>query len=156
MPRRSSKKAEVLEIGSIETIVTPKKEQAVKVEATELITKIEKSYQAKSKTKIKPKEHIASDDEPLVTPKKSPSKLKINRVKAKAVLEEQAPKQTKAPAKRKIGEDEKDADEKKAPKKRKTKEEKEAEAMPLAARTLVATLKKAMHIGAHVSGAGGE
>lgn len=42
-----------------------------------------------------------------------------------------------------------------APKKRKTKEEKEAEAMPLAARTAVSSLKKAMYIGAHVSGAGG-
>ncbi|KAK3941579.1 xylose isomerase-like protein [Diplogelasinospora grovesii] len=42
------------------------------------------------------------------------------------------------------------------PKKRKTKAEKEAEDMvPLAARTAVSSLKKAMYIGAHVSGAGG-
>lgn len=44
---------------------------------------------------------------------------------------------------------------KKVTKKRKTKEEKEAETMPLAERTLVSTLKQAIHIGAHVSGAGG-
>ncbi|CAM6109391.1 unnamed protein product [Calypogeia fissa] len=47
------------------------------------------------------------------------------------------------------------ADTPKAKTKRKTKEEKEAEAMPLAARTSVETLKRAMYIGAHVSGAGG-
>ncbi|KAI9739901.1 MAG: hypothetical protein M1818_004957 [Claussenomyces sp. TS43310] len=45
--------------------------------------------------------------------------------------------------------------EKKAKKPRKTKEEKEAEAMPLAARTAVQGLKRAMYIGAHVSAAGG-
>jgi len=46
--------------------------------------------------------------------------------------------------------------EKPAPKKRKTKKDKEAEAMPLAQRTTVSSLKRAMYIGAHVSGAGGE
>lgn len=46
-------------------------------------------------------------------------------------------------------------DEKKPIKKRKTKEDKNAETMPLAGRTLVSTLKKAVHIGAHVSAAGG-
>jgi AP endonuclease-1 len=40
-------------------------------------------------------------------------------------------------------------------KKRKTKAEKEEEAMPLASRTAVSTLQKGMHIGAHVSAAGG-
>jgi AP endonuclease-1 len=44
---------------------------------------------------------------------------------------------------------------KKVQRKRKTKEEKEAEAMPLAARTAVNTLKKAMYLGAHISAAGG-
>lgn len=42
------------------------------------------------------------------------------------------------------------------PKKRKTKKEKEDEAMPLAERTAIASLKRAMYIGAHVSGAGGK
>ncbi|KFH42667.1 DNA-like protein [Hapsidospora chrysogenum ATCC 11550] len=42
-----------------------------------------------------------------------------------------------------------------APKKRKTKKEKEEEAMPLAARSAITALKKAMYIGAHVSAAGG-
>jgi AP endonuclease 1 len=65
----------------------------------------------------------------------------------------------KAKSKRKIEVDEgveQEVDIKKVKKKRKTKEEKEAEAMPLAARTSIQTLKKAMYIGAHVSGAGGK
>lgn len=66
----------------------------------------------------------------------------------------------KAPVKRKLkeeeDEDEEDKEEKKVTKKRKTKEEKETETMPLVERTLVSTLKKAVYIGAHVSGAGGK
>lgn len=42
-----------------------------------------------------------------------------------------------------------------APKKRKTKKDKEKDMAPLAERTAVSSLKKAMYIGAHVSGAGG-
>lgn len=42
-----------------------------------------------------------------------------------------------------------------AAKKRKTKAEKEDEKMPLAARTVISSMKRAMYIGAHVSGAGG-
>lgn len=45
--------------------------------------------------------------------------------------------------------------EKPAAKKRKTKAEKEEENMPLAARTVISSMKRAMYIGAHVSGAGG-
>ncbi|KND90396.1 DNA-(apurinic or apyrimidinic site) lyase 1 [Tolypocladium ophioglossoides CBS 100239] len=43
----------------------------------------------------------------------------------------------------------------KAPKKRKTQAGKDAASMPLAERTAVSSLKKAMYIGAHVSAAGG-
>lgn len=42
-----------------------------------------------------------------------------------------------------------------AAKRRKTKAEKEEENMPLAARTVITSMKRAMYIGAHVSGAGG-
>ncbi len=42
-----------------------------------------------------------------------------------------------------------------AAKKRKTASKKDEDAMPLAARTAIASLKRAMYIGAHVSGAGG-
>ncbi|KAJ4421995.1 DNA-(apurinic or apyrimidinic site) lyase [Gnomoniopsis sp. IMI 355080] len=51
------------------------------------------------------------------------------------------------------GEDAKE--EEPAPKKRKSKKDKEDDMAPLAARTAVSSLKKAMYIGAHVSGAGG-
>jgi AP endonuclease 1 len=47
------------------------------------------------------------------------------------------------------------AEDAKPVKKRKTAKEKALDTMPLAQRTLVSTLKKAMHIGAHVSSAGG-
>ncbi|KAM0133879.1 hypothetical protein ACHAO1_006001 [Botrytis cinerea] len=84
-----------------------------------------------------------------------PKTAKIVNVKKEAAVATK----NKAPVKRKLKEEEdegeEDREEKKTTKKRKTKEEKEAESMPLAERTLVSTLKKAVHIGAHVSGAGG-
>ncbi|KUI53908.1 DNA-(apurinic or apyrimidinic site) lyase 1 [Cytospora mali] len=52
-------------------------------------------------------------------------------------------------------EEDEEENEKPQPKKRKTKKEKEDDAMPLAERTVVSSLKRAMYIGAHVSGAGG-
>ncbi|CAN8098933.1 unnamed protein product [Discula destructiva] len=52
-------------------------------------------------------------------------------------------------------EEEEKIDVKPTPKKRKTKEDKQAEMVPLAARTAISSLPKAMYIGAHVSGAGG-
>lgn len=163
MPRRGSRKTEdtVLDVRTteIEVIVasTPKKgRKVVKVEATETITEVAKSPANSSKKRVKKEEH--SDEDNTETPKK-PAGPKINKVKSKAVLEEEAnSKLKKTPAKRKVkAEDDEDeeADKGKAKKKRKTKEEKEAEAMPLAARTVISTLKKSMHIGAHVSGAGG-
>ncbi|OBT93112.1 hypothetical protein VE01_08969 [Pseudogymnoascus verrucosus] len=67
------------------------------------------------------------------------------------------------PTKRKIKDEDSDDEEekiiekpaKKPVKKRKTKEEAENDAMPVAARTAVATLKRKMYIGAHISAAGG-
>jgi hypothetical protein len=93
-------------------------------------------------------------------------KAKATKTKAEAVT----PKKKAAGKKRKAADDtegedhecdshneaEPDEKEKPAPKKRKTKKDKEAEAMPLAQRTAVSSLKRAMYIGAHVSGAGGE
>jgi AP endonuclease-1 len=163
MGRKSIPKADnkVAGIGTIDntatSVATPKKgRKAVKAEASGVTEKAEKGSPAK--TTRKGKVEIESDEESIEVPKKSPAKIKINRVKSKIVLDEdKAPKQKKAPAKRKTKteDDEEDADDTKAKKKRKTKEEKEAEAMPLAVRTVIGTLKKAMHIGAHVSGAGG-
>ncbi|KAK3329625.1 xylose isomerase-like protein [Apodospora peruviana] len=48
-----------------------------------------------------------------------------------------------------------DETKKPTPKKRRTKAEKEEDNMPLAPRTAISSLKRAMYIGAHVSGAGG-
>ncbi|ELR03378.1 hypothetical protein GMDG_06119 [Pseudogymnoascus destructans 20631-21] len=66
------------------------------------------------------------------------------------------------PTKRKIKDEDSDDEKKivekpakKAVKKRKTKEETENDAMPVAARTAVTTLKRKMYIGAHISAAGG-
>jgi AP endonuclease-1 len=155
--------SKVLEAEATEGVVTPlstakKVRKALKIESVEVVTEVEKSTPARNRKKVKAE--VDSDDEDIVPSTKSPAKIKIYKIKTEAVLEEeQAPKAKKAPAKRKAkteGDgDEKAAEEHKVKKKRKTKEEKEAEAMPLAERTVIGTLKKAMHIGAHVSGAGG-
>jgi AP endonuclease-1 len=145
----------MIESESIATATTPKKgRRAVKV--------VEPGVVAKSTakpTKQKLKAELEYEEESIEAPDGS-LKIKINRVKAEAVLEEgKAPQSKKASAKRKakIAEDDEDevSEEKKVKKKRKTKEEKEAETMPLAARTAIKGLKKALYIGAHVSGAGG-
>ena len=136
-----------------ETIATPKKgRKAVKVEAADAVVK----SPAKSTKKVKIDIDYEGDN--IEVPKGSP-KIKINRVKAKAIFEEKKPK--KASSKRKVkaeddeDENEEGAGEKIVTKKRKTKEEKEAESIPLATRTSIELLKKGMYIGAHVSGAGG-
>jgi len=155
MSRRSSKKLNVQNtaVDNDGPTITPKKgRKVVPVQTTTVITEI------KTTSKAKPKKQVISDvdtdDEPLsAAVKQTATSRKINRVRAKTVPEEEeVPK--KATAKRKAKVEKEDVD-RKAPKKRKTKEEKEAETMPLATRTLVGTLKKAMRIGAHVSGAGG-
>ncbi|KAL1870476.1 DNA-(apurinic or apyrimidinic site) lyase [Diaporthe australafricana] len=93
------------------------------------------------------------------------AKAKVTKTKAEAAT----PRKKTASKKRKAADDTEDEDhecdshneaeqdekEKPGPKKRKTKKDKEAEAMPLAERTTVGSLKRAMYIGAHVSGAGG-
>jgi AP endonuclease-1 len=130
MPRRANHGIETEEsiIGSAQNVLTPKKgRKSAKIEATEVIAEVEQTLVTKS-SKKKVKAEIDSYEEVLTTPKR----------------------------KAKTEDDEDGAAEKKATKKRKTKEEKEAEAMPLAARTVVGTLKKALYIGAHVSGAGGK
>lgn len=158
MSRRLSRKADnqISEADSADIVATPKRGQkTVKVEEIQVTTK----SPAKS-TKKRVKAETLHEEENIEESKGS-SEIKINRAKAEVVLEEEkAPKSKKASAKRKSKavddeEDDKDAGKKKVTKKRKTKEEKEAEAMPLAARTVIAGLKKAMQIGAHVSAAGG-
>jgi len=161
MSRRSSKRVEIpeTELGSDKLTVTPKKgRKGPQVESTIAATDIETTSKAKANPKKQVIPELDTDDEPLVAALKQPATArKINRVRGKATAEEQEIPKQKTPAKRKVkAEDGADDTDRKTPKKRKTKEEKEAETMPLTARTVVATLKKAMHIGAHVSGAGGK
>lgn len=155
MSRRSSRKAENISLEtepSVPPSVTPKKgRKFVKVETTEVV-----AQNAKSSTKVAKrtvKAEVQSDEEGP-----SPAKVNKTKVKSETVVEEQTARPKKA-VKRKVKDEDEDEDgdqdTNKTKKKRKTKEEKEAEAMPIAARTAVASLKSAMHIGAHVSGAGG-
>ncbi|TVY57078.1 DNA-(apurinic or apyrimidinic site) lyase 1 [Lachnellula cervina] len=159
MPRRSSRKSgnEIIKTATGEaTSISPRKgRKSVKVEAVEAVTKV--SATKSTKKKIKKEVEVDEEEDDIKDKSVAP---KISRVKSKIVVKEEIEqKPKKAPAKRKAkteeDEDEGDADDTKAKKKRKTKEEKEAEAMPLAARTVISTLKQAMHIGAHVSAAGG-
>lgn len=95
---------------------------------------------------VKTKKAIKTEAEPVAaTQQKQRQKRKTAEVKAE---EEELECDSHA--------EEEDEEDKPKPKKRKTKKEKEDEAMPLAERTVVSSLKKAMYIGAHVSGAGGE
>jgi AP endonuclease-1 len=159
MSRRLSRKTEnqIPEASSINVVATHKKgRKTVKVEEIEATAK-SPARSTKKRVKV-----VVEHEEENIQECKDAVETKVNRVKAEAILEEEkAAKPKKAPAKRKSKATEEDEDGdsdagvKKVTKKRKTKEEKEAEAMPLAARTVIGGLKKAMHIGAHVSAAGG-
>lgn len=145
--------------------VSPAKNGRKKVEVDQVVeTVTAKIPDRTSKKKVNYEEPDASEgeeEEEEEKPQKpaTPVKREINSVKGKATIEAaKNAKEKKAPAKRKVKAEETDgddADEVKPKKKRKTKEEKEAEAMPILPRTAVSSLMKAMHIGAHVSGAGG-
>lgn len=162
MPRKSINKTEipVSKTESTEVTVIARKGRGsarAKEETTEGI-KIETKSPSRSKKQPNYKQETDSEDEEILAPKKTSAKLKGKAVKAsEPIKDEEESKPKKAPAKRKAKaeDDTEEGGGKKAPKKRKTKEDKEAEAMPVAARTLVSSLKKAMYIGAHVSGAGG-
>lgn len=159
MSRRSSGKTgnQLPEAEPIATITTPTRQRrkVVKAEETEVVaTSPVRSAKKRLRAEaVHEKENIESPKGSLET--------SISRIKTEAIIkEEKSLKSRKVPAKRhaRTEDDEEESEhagEKKVTKKRKTKEEKEAEAMPLAARTAIGALKKAMYIGAHVSGAGG-
>ncbi|RFU31316.1 hypothetical protein B7463_g5032, partial [Scytalidium lignicola] len=126
----------------------------------------------KKKSQQRVVEKRAVEEKEVLTPKKSPKgrKAKVEdvqedkvEVKLEVAVAEESPKGIKKPrGKRKTkaettedDNDQEDLVDDKPKKKRKTKEEKEAEAMPLAVRTLIKSLKKPMYIGAHISAAGG-
>lgn len=123
----------------------------VKIEVDEVVTNA-RSPAKPSRKKAKKEESEAELEIPI-----EPIKRKINSVKGKATLEALANGQKPSVKRKAKGEpdDENGGNETKTKKKRMTKEEKEAEAMPILPRTAVSALKKAMYIGAHVSGAGG-
>jgi AP endonuclease-1 len=161
MLRRPSSKidAEIAEAASITTPSTLKKQRAsMKVEVGKVAAKVEEASPRKSRNK-EVKTEMDVDEKSLDNEKESTLAIKINRVKAKAAPKEaqepkERPRKRTATADDDLNPEENRAN--KTTKKRKTKEEKDREAMPLAARTAVTSLKHAMHIGAHVSAAGGE
>jgi AP endonuclease-1 len=185
MARRSAWKTEEAEVDfeTVETTVTPKKGRKVKIETTEIVAKTITSKSAKKEIKTdsesdgdtaeaskkpsskrgakKVKAEVDLEEDTAAKPKKASvkRKTKIDDDNEEDDEKEQPPLELKkASAKRKAKEDEGDGEEDgkgKTKKKRKTKEEKEAEAMPLAVRTAIGSLKKAIYIGAHVSAAGG-
>jgi hypothetical protein len=152
MPRRSLQKSEnqVLEAAFDETLKSPKKGQKTgRVQEAEVKKSPTKSTKKGLKTEIIEQGSKSEESEDSF-------KIKINRVKAIAVTKDESiSKPNKGKRKAKSADDDADVGEKEVTKKRKTKGDKEAETMPLAARTPVVGLKKAMYIGAHVSGAGG-
>ncbi|KAK0108505.1 hypothetical protein ONS95_003309 [Cadophora gregata] len=158
MSRRSSRKTENLSLDP-ESLTTrsaiPKRgRKVVKVETTEVAAQVAKSSTKTTKRTVKAEIH---SDEEAEQEAPSPTKIKTTKVKAETVVEEKVTKPKKV-VKRKVKDEydeNEDPEDNKSKKKRKTKEEKEAEAMPLATRTAVGGLKSAMHIGAHVSAAGG-
>ena len=159
MPRRPSRKADIqtTEATAIETVATPNKSAKLKVEETEINAKSPTvSSTRRVKVQAVYQEEINEESKPSHDIKRNRAKVKASAVSG----EEPASKAKKPPPKRKSKAIDEDDDiegvkQKKVKKRRKTKEEKEAEAMPLAPRTAIEGLKKAMHVGAHVSAAGG-
>lgn len=161
MPRRPSSKidTEIVEAASITTPSTLKKQRAsMKAEVEKVDAEVKEASPRKNRNKeVKTEIDVAKKS--LDNEKESTFAIKINRVKAKAPPKEaqkpkQRPRKRTASAGDDLHPDENRAN--KIAKKRKTKEEKNTEAMPLAVRTTVTSLKHAMHIGAHVSAAGGK
>jgi len=158
--------AKVERVSAVTTTPTsPAKKGRKKVKVEQVVETVTTRVPSRTKKEVKyeesdqeEEEEEEKEEEAIENPK-TPVKRKINSVKGKATIEaEKSANEKKAPAKRKTKAEEQDGDEAdaaKPKKKRKTKEEKEAEAMPILPRTAVSSLKKAMHIGAHVSGAGG-
>lgn len=129
---------------------SPRKQKAAIVESSVAKTTVSKTSgmaKVESKTRTAKRKVIEPTPEPEITSEEEPE---INTVKKR---------KTVANAKAKVQEEYLVAEEPKAaaPKKqRATKAKaKPEDAMPLAERTVVASLRKAMRIGAHVSSAGG-
>ena len=156
MPRPPTRKVDagVVEVeASTRTANSSKRRTSFTVEIASAEAKGAEPSPSKSRNK-RGKAGIDLDRKSFDIGKELASGVKVNRVKAKATVgAKERPTKRTAPV-----EDDHDLEENKAnktTKKRKTKEEKENEAMPMAVRTAVESLKHAMHIGAHISAAGG-
>jgi AP endonuclease-1 len=161
MSRRSSRKSDVkaLEAHATNIIASPsttprKGRKVMKAEDDELLVANTKPARSPNGANVKAEIHaeamVSTMTNGEVTSVKEEVDIELNQ--------ESKPKPKKVTTKRKAKTQEEDAGQEKesaTKKKRKTKEEKEAENVPLAARTPIVTLKKSMHIGAHVSGAKG-
>ncbi|KAK4152421.1 xylose isomerase-like protein [Chaetomidium leptoderma] len=116
-----------------------------------------KSTAVQSKTRVK-KEAVSVNS----SAKTNGAKSKVEAIET-TVTERKITKRKAAPTEPELDDDDtgnaspvEDKKKKPAPKKRKTTSKKDAQDdMPLAARTAIPSLKRAMYIGAHVSGAGG-
>ncbi|KAK3310554.1 xylose isomerase-like protein [Chaetomium strumarium] len=138
MVRQSSRKAAQAKTTVAESRTRAEKEEvkeAAEVSATSIkVNGIEKEVVAESKVAVIKKSNISKR-------KAAPAELDNND-------EEPAEDNDEAG-------DQLQGTKKPAPKKRKTAKKETDDSMPLAARTAVASLKRAMYLGAHVSGAGG-
>lgn len=157
MIRRLRTKSEA-EVTGIDIPPLKKRSSPMKAGAARVEDKLKEPSPRKTRNK-EARGDIHAQSKSIDNEKGSSFALKINRVKAKAVPA--ATKDNKLRASKRVADPEEgdETPESKANsriKKRKTKEEKNNDAMPLAARTSIASLKHAMHIGAHVSAAGGE
>lgn len=173
-PRRSATKLETRynentddSTGESKAAIAPKKTtKTTKVTKTKVAVKPEFSAKVEALQDETESRDVDEDEGIAEVPTKSPSASKTKRkTKPKKAdeekEEEEALSESKTAAKRKRKakaepeEGDEDVKEKSTVKKRKTKQEKENEAVPLAMRTEVSTLKRALYIGAHVSASGG-
>ncbi|QSZ35715.1 hypothetical protein DSL72_006837 [Monilinia vaccinii-corymbosi] len=166
-PRRYSRNANIMVAGT--PITEPagaaskkgeKGRKNIKTGSTEVSDQVEKSAPKSEEKEGKQEESEKQDGKSIASLNRAIKSTVADPVREEIV----AVTKKKAAVKRKLKDEDEDEDEdegveaiaeKKIIKKRKTKEEKDAETMPLAGRTLVSTLKKAVHIGAHVSATGG-
>lgn len=137
-PRQLPRKAKGTVVETSATKVTVSKANA----ASKVAPKVESKARVTKRKVVEtsPEPEITSEEEEEDEPR--PVKKRKAPVKAKVEAEDSAAEEPKAaaPKKRRAA-------------KAKTKPE---DAMPLAERTAIASLKKAMYIGAHVSSAGGK
>lgn len=165
MPQRRSNKIDTkgVDAKTITTAATSRKRRTLvkteeEAEAGKVMAKVQDASPPKNRNK-QAKSTVNVDDESPNNETRSNFAAKIIKVIAKAAPEVAQSTKPRAQKRTATATEDPDLDESKGnkrSKKRKTKEEKDIDAMPLAVRTVVASLKHAMHIGAHVSAAGGE